>query len=101
MKIGPLDKTLAVNPAAPERKAPGNAPGSNGSTSAAAHSGTPVAISAEASALARAADDGGFDAAKVERISQAIKDGSYRIDPEAIADKLIANARELLERTYR
>ncbi|HNU10054.1 MAG TPA: flagellar biosynthesis anti-sigma factor FlgM [Rubrivivax sp.] len=101
MKIGPLDKTPPVQPAVTERKAPGAASNGNGSAGVAAVKGTPVAISAEASALARAADDGGFDAAKVERISQAIKDGSYRIDPEAIADKLIANARELLERTYR
>lgn len=37
-----------------------------------------------------------IDAAKVARISQAIADGSFKIDPEAIADKLIANAQEVL-----
>lgn len=37
-----------------------------------------------------------IDAAKVARVSQAIADGSFRIDPEAIADKLIANAQEVL-----
>ena len=37
-----------------------------------------------------------FDAEKVARISQAITDGSFRIDPGAIADKLIANAEEVL-----
>lgn len=37
-----------------------------------------------------------IDAAKVARISQAIADGSFRINPEAIADKLIANAQEVL-----
>ncbi len=37
-----------------------------------------------------------IDAAKVARISQAIADGSFRIDAEAIADKLIANAQEVL-----
>ena len=36
------------------------------------------------------------EAEKVARISQAIADGSFRINAEAIADKLIANAQELL-----
>ena len=37
-----------------------------------------------------------FDAEKVQRITQAIADGSFRIDAGAIADKLIANAEEVL-----
>jgi negative regulator of flagellin synthesis FlgM len=45
--------------------------------------------------------DGAFDAAKVERIAQAIRDGTLQIDAGAIADKLIANAQELLDRTGR
>ena len=43
----------------------------------------------------------GFDAAKVERISRSIQDGTFKVNPDAIADKLIANAQELLARTYR
>ena len=38
----------------------------------------------------------GFDAAKVEAIKQAISEGKFTINPEAIADKLIASTRELL-----
>lgn len=97
MKIGSLDKQLPVTPVAGERKAGGTSAG----TSAAAGSSAKVALSPEASALAATDGDGSFDAAKVERVSQAIKDGSYKVNPEAIADKLIANAQELLARTYR
>lgn len=38
----------------------------------------------------------GFDTAKVEAIKQAISEGRFTINPEAIADKLIASTRELL-----
>lgn len=41
--------------------------------------------------------EGSFDSAKVERISQAIREGKFTIDAGAIADQLISNARELLE----
>lgn len=36
------------------------------------------------------------DAAKVTRVAQAIADGTFRVNAEAIADKLIANAQEVL-----
>lgn len=56
-----------------------------------------VAIS-DAAKLASSAgpDDGSFDAAKVQRIAQAISEGKFTINANAIADKLVANAQELL-----
>lgn len=44
--------------------------------------------------------EAGIDAEKVARMSQAIADGSFKPNPEAIADKLIANAREQLAKAY-
>lgn len=38
----------------------------------------------------------GFDVAKVEAIKQAISEGRFTINAEAIADKLISSTRELL-----
>ena len=40
-----------------------------------------------------------FDSAKVDRITQAIEKGEFKIDAGAIADKLIANAAELLKKS--
>jgi negative regulator of flagellin synthesis FlgM len=56
-----------------------------------------VALSPTASNMRAPASDS-FDSAKVERISQAIRDGKFKVNAEAIADKLIANAAELLVR---
>lgn len=56
-----------------------------------------VAISNAAQIAASAgADDGSFDAAKVDRISKAISEGKFTINANAIADKLVSNAQELL-----
>ena len=63
---------------------------------AAPDASTQVALSTAASTLLSGSSSAEFDSAKVARISQAIADGKYSINAEAIADKLIANAQELL-----
>jgi len=93
MKIGPLDSKPSAAPVAGERKA--HAAPASQAAGPSAH----VAISSTASQLTADGADGSFDAAKVERISQAIKDGKFKVNPEAIADKLIANAQEILGKT--
>lgn len=97
MKIGPIENKVPVAPVASERRASGNAtPGGQAPEASAT-----VALSAEASSLNAPQGDGSFDAGKVERIARAIAEGTFKPNPEAIADKLIANAQELLARTYR
>ena len=57
-----------------------------------------VAISSAAQAAASsAATEVSFDSAKVGRISQAISEGKFTVNANAIADKLVANAQELLK----
>ena len=58
--------------------------------------GSTVTLSKAATTLLQSDVNGDFDAAKVEKVRQSISDGTYKINPEAIADKLIANAKELL-----
>jgi negative regulator of flagellin synthesis FlgM len=57
-----------------------------------------IEISNTASALLSGSSTAEFDAEKVARISSAIDDGSFKINPEAIADKLISNAQEVLSK---
>ncbi len=92
MKIGQLDNQAAT-PAVNERRP---------AAGAASAAGSPVEASAKVAlspTVAQLASDGTaavFDADKVQRIADAIREGKFVVNADAIADKLIANARELL-----
>jgi len=101
MKIGhsadkPLPAPAAGTPAAPAdaaKPAPVHA-----SAAASVDASATVALSSTASTLLSAGGSSEFDAQKVARIAAQLADGSFKINPEAIADKLIANAQELLSK---
>ena len=96
MKIGQLDNnTKATAPTTPAR---GNAaaPAGTDSHAAAPEASAKVELSATASLLASQGSSGDFDAEKVARIAQAIRDGTFEVNAEAIADTLIAHTRDLL-----
>ena len=85
------------------------------STSSAAKAGPEAAAAArnerktpgvdvKVSSLARGLDKAAaaepeVDVEKVNAIRQAIADKTYSVNPEAIAEKMLANAREMLQRT--
>ena len=59
--------------------------------------GVTVTLSPTASqALAGGGSSDVFNAEKVEAMKQAIADGSFKVNAEAIADKMLANAAEML-----
>ena len=60
-----------------------------------------VQFSNSAASLLSGGTTADFDADKVARISQAIEDGTFKINAEVIADKLIANAQEALGKVQR
>lgn len=100
MKIGHLDNKPVANavgtPAAAERKADG-AKLAASAEARPSEASAQVQLSSTAAALAsQAVGDGSFDQAKVDRIAQAIRDGKYEVNADVIADKLIANAQDLL-----
>jgi negative regulator of flagellin synthesis FlgM len=91
MKIGSFENKPPV-PAGPDRKVNKQAP------TAPVDTGTQVLLSSAAKEIQTPPTEAGFDGAKVERISKAISAGNFKVNPEAIADKLIASAKELLAR---
>ena len=98
MKIGnPADKPASAptahgTPAAHAHQAAAAA----GAIPAKADDSAKIELSNAASTLIAGGSTPEFDAAKVDRISKSIQAGTFKINPEAIADKLIANAQEVL-----
>jgi negative regulator of flagellin synthesis FlgM len=99
MKIGQPSDKPALTPTTTARTGAGDAaktqpPAVEGEASA------KVVLSDAAAALLSATPSAkaDFDAEKVERIGQAIADGTFVVDHSKIADKLIANAKELLSK---
>lgn len=60
--------------------------------------GVTVTLSSASQALSSASGAGGdvFNAQKVEAMKLSIADGSFKVNPEAIADKMLSNAAEML-----
>jgi negative regulator of flagellin synthesis FlgM len=59
---------------------------------------TKIELSNTASSLLSTGSTPEFDSEKVAKISKSIDDGTFKINPGAIADKLISNAQELLQK---
>jgi negative regulator of flagellin synthesis FlgM len=107
MKIGnPADKPVAVQApgsqgAAAETGKAGHAHHAHhahaaSAATAATDPSATVALSSTASTLLSGGTSSEFDADKVARMSDAIASGTFKVNAGAIADKLIANAQELL-----
>ena len=108
MKIGPQDPSAyadtsgatanhsANKPAGQTREALIRA-GGVASALGAAGDGTTVRISSLASGALAAAGTADVDLEKVRRVQADLEQGRYRVNPDAIADQLIADAQALLK----
>lgn len=100
MKIGPKSElpSSAVQAGTAKQQAKAAAPTAAGqaqSSAAAAAAGVPVTLSCAAMQPAgRSTDD--FDATRVKAMRAAIENGTFKVSAEAIADKLLAGAQEML-----
>lgn len=96
MKIGQLDNSHKLAAPAADARKPGAPAGGQGKA-APVEASTKVELSAAASLLAAEGNTADFDAEKVARIAQAIRDGKFEVNADAIADKLIAHTRDVLK----
>ena len=100
MKIGPKPElpSSAVQAGTAKQQAKAAAPTAQGlanASASAAAAGVPVTLSRAATQPAgRSTDD--FDAGRVKAMRAAIENGTFKVNPEAIADKLLAGAQEML-----
>lgn len=110
MKIGQSpDNSLQIQAgnAAAAQKATQGTNASTTATTSAAQSTRTAGVAVTVSTLARGLEKAGrgesadIDMQKVASVRAAIEDGTYVVNPEAIADKLLFNAQEMLNRTTR
>lgn len=106
MKVGQpaeMPKVSAPSTAASDAAAPAKARQEAAATasSTASSSGVAVTVSTAVRNLEQAnrGEAADIDMDKVNAVRQAIEDGTYVVNPEVIADKLLANAQEMLNRT--
>jgi negative regulator of flagellin synthesis FlgM len=93
----PASKTAANN----TPKAEPNA--AQVATSAASNAGVSVVITSTSRTLGKDPVNQApeIDSKKVEAMKAAIQDGSFTVNPEAIADKLLSNAQEMFRTTLK
>jgi len=95
MKIG---KPLDAAPALPPNSRPGTGAAGVARGQSPATPGVAVSVSSPTRSLGQASAPE-INLSKVEAIRQAIAEGRFAVSAEAIADKLLANAQEMLDRT--
>ncbi len=107
MKIGqPSDLPIVSTTPAPSTASPAQAKASQGAAATASRDASSVGVSVTVSARVRDLEQANrgetadVDMDKVNAIRSEIEQGSYVVNPEVIADKLLSNAKEMLKRTH-
>ena len=99
MKIGqtPSSPPVGGNSGLPKSGQSASISATTGKSSAS--KGVPVTVSSLAQSVRSAVSaDADIDTNKVESVRTAISNGTYKVNAEAIADKLLSNAKEMIQR---
>ncbi|WP_294769436.1 flagellar biosynthesis anti-sigma factor FlgM [uncultured Rhodoferax sp.] len=110
MKIGQtpdIPSSVASTVSNAAQKAAQNNPAATAAAATAAKDSRSAGVAVTVSTLARSlekpigSESADVDAKKVASVKAAIEDGTYVVNAEAIADQLLSNAQEMLNRTTR
>jgi negative regulator of flagellin synthesis FlgM len=89
MRINDLYRQ-ATNPTDASAARPATAPASNSASSAGSSvEAAPVTVTVSSKALELSSKAGEASDAKVARLQQAVAEGTFKVDPEAIANKIV------------
>ncbi|WP_404300674.1 flagellar biosynthesis anti-sigma factor FlgM [Alicycliphilus denitrificans] len=105
MKIGnnPDTANLLSQAAAARQQAKAAAPAPAAEAAAQSASraaaGVPVTLSSAARGVDAGRSTADFDAGKVKAVKSAIENGTFKVNAEVVADKLLSNAHETLSRS--
>lgn len=104
MKVGQpaeMPKVSTPQNAASGAAAPAKKEAAATASSAATSAGVAVTVSTAVRTLEQAnrSETAEIDMDKINAVRQAIEDGTYVVNAEVIADKLLSNAQEMLNRT--
>lgn len=105
MKVGQpaeMPKVSTPSSTASGTAAPAKKEAAATASSTASSAGVAVTVSTTVRTLEQAnrGEAAEIDSDKVNAVRQAIQDGTYVVNAEVIADKLLANAQEMLNRTH-
>lgn len=96
-----VNQAATANAANAEKNASAPVAAGTNASQRAHSSGVAVTVSSLARGLEKSgrASTAEVDAQKVATVKASMQDGTYVVNPEAIADKLLSNAKEMLDRT--
>ncbi len=88
-----------AKPSTPTAENTANVSATAKGVASAAASGVPVTLSRTAREIEPSGRaQGDFDAGRVQAVRSAIENGTFKVDAGAIADKMLANAEEVISR---
>ena len=106
MKIGqssdnPVPASSTAQPVSPKSGQSASSTANAAAAKSTQSAGVAVTVSTLARSLgaAKSGETADVDMEKVNAVRSAIRQGTYKVNPEAIADKLLGNAQEMLDRT--